>query len=231
MSNANPDALQHFDAQAHQWWDENGPMATLHQITPARVEFVERNMPLEGMRLCDIGCGGGLVSEALARKGAQVTGIDLAEEALTVARLHALESGLTIDYRPISAEALAEEMAGQFDGVTCLDMLEHVPEPAEVVRAAAHLLKPGGVAVFSTLNRTLKARLLAVELAEKVLGLLPRGTHDPEHFIRPHELEHWARASGLRLKDESGLCYSPLSHSARLCDDLSINYLMAFEKT
>ena len=228
--NHDTQTLDHFNAQAHQWWDENGPLATLHHITPTRVQFVTQHLDPEGLRILDIGCGGGLVAEALARQGAQVTGIDLAEEAITTARLHALERGLDIDYQVISAEDFAARHTGAFDAVTCLDMLEHVPEPADIVRATAQALKPGGWAFFSTLNRTLKARLLAIGAAEHLLGLVPAGTHAFEQFIKPHELDHWARAAGLSLRDESGLCYNPLTRSARLCDDLSINYLMAFQK-
>ena len=228
--NHDTQTLAHFNAQAHQWWDENGPLATLHHITPTRIQFINQHIAPKGLRMLDIGCGGGLVSEALARQGAQVTGIDLAEDAITTARLHALEQGLDIDYQVISAEDFATQHPGAFDAVACLDMLEHVPEPAQIVRAAARVLKPGGWAFFSTLNRTLKARLLAIGAAEHLLGLVPVGTHAFEQFIKPHELDHWARAAGLSLRDERGLCYNPLTRSARLCDDLSINYLMAFQK-
>lgn len=230
MDNVAPEQLAHFNAQAHQWWDPEGPLATLHHITPARVEFVQRNCDVRDKAVADIGCGGGLVSEALAQMGAKVTGIDLADEALTAAQLHALEQGLEIDYQCVDVGAFATQHPEAFDVVTCLDMLEHVPEPAEIVRAVATLLKPGGWAFFSTLNRIMKAKLLAIGAAEHLLGLVPKGTHQFENFIKPHELEHWARNSGLRLKDESGLCYNPLFKQAILCDDLSINYLMAFQK-
>ncbi len=228
-SNQDIQQLEHFNRHAQQWWDPNGPLATLHHINPARMAFIERHVSLTGKKVVDIGCGGGLAAEAMARAGAKVVGIDMACDVIEMAKLHALESGLNIDYRCVTAETLAETLPGHFDVVTCLDMLEHVPEPAQIVRAAAQLLKPGGWAFFSTLNRTLKARLLAIGAAEHLLGLVPQGTHAYELFIKPHELDHWARASGLALRDEAGLCYNPLSRQAHLCDDLSINYLMAFQ--
>lgn len=229
-NNQDVQQLEHFNRHAQQWWDPHGPLATLHHINPARMAFVERHVDLNGKRVADIGCGGGLAAEAMARKGAEVVGIDMACDAIEIARLHALESGLDIDYRCTSAESLAAQEPGEFDIVTCLDMLEHVPQPAEIVRASAQLLKPGGWAFFSTLNRTFKARLLAIGAAEHLLGLVPQGTHEFDKFIKPHELDHWARASGLSLRDEAGLCYNPLARQAHLCDDLSINYLMAFQK-
>ena len=228
--NHDSQTLEHFNAQAHQWWDEAGPLATLHHINPARIQFVTRHIDPDGLRILDIGCGGGLVAEALAQQGAQVTGIDLAEEAITTARLHALAQNLSIDYQVMAAEDFAAQHEQTFDAITCLDMLEHVPDPARIVQAAAQALKPGGWAFFSTLNRTFKARWLAITAAEHLLRLVPPGTHKFDQFIKPHELDHWARAANLSLRDESGLCYNPLTRSARLCDDLSINYLMAFQK-
>ena len=230
MKNVSAEQITHFNAQAHQWWDPEGPLATLHHITPARIEFILRNCDVRDKTVVDLGCGGGLVSEALTEHGAKVTGIDLAEEALTVARLHALEQELEIDYQCIDVTDYATHHPASFDVVTCLDMLEHVPDPAAIIKATSDLLKPGGWAFFSTLNRTLKAKILAIGAAEYVLGIVPKGTHRFEDFIKPHELEHWARHNSLTLKDESGLCYNPLFKQATLCDDLSINYLMAFQK-
>jgi len=226
---ANVDAreIANFDRLASRWWDPRGEMATLHQINPPRVRYVEQCVDgLDGKRALDVGCGGGLLSEALAAAGAQVLGIDMAAELIDVATLHALESGRTVEYRQIAAEALAAEQPASFDLVCCMEMLEHVPEPASVIAACAQLVRPGGDVIFSTINRHPKAFALAVVGAEYVMNLVPRGTHEYEKFIRPSELDRWARHAGLDVVGVKGLRYNPLLKSARLADDLDINYFM-----
>lgn len=228
-TSANVDAreIANFDRLASRWWDPRGEMATLHQINPPRVRYVEQCVgTLKGKRALDVGCGGGLLSEALAAEGATVCGIDMAAELIDVAKLHALESGCKVDYQQISAEALAAEQAASFDLVCCMEMLEHVPEPASVITACAALVKPGGDVIFSTINRNPKAFALAVVGAEYVMNLVPRGTHEYEKFIRPSELDGWARHAGLDVLGVRGLRYNPILKSARLSDDLSINYFM-----
>lgn len=227
-ANAYGAEVAHFDALASRWWDPNGEFRTLHHINPTRLDFVRRHVNLAGARVADIGCGGGILSEALAADGARVTGIDLAGGLLEVARLHGLESGLSVDYREMAVETLAAESPAQFDAVTCMELLEHVPEPASVMAACATLLKPGGVALFSTLNRTPKAYMLAILGAEYLTRLVPRGTHDYAHFIRPSEFDGWARAAGLGLIETRGLSYHPLRANASLTDDVSVNYLAAY---
>jgi 2-polyprenyl-6-hydroxyphenyl methylase/3-demethylubiquinone-9 3-methyltransferase len=201
-------------------------MRPLHDLNPVRLQYVERAGPLAGRRILDVGCGGGLLAEAMARKGAQVTGIDLASELLQVARLHALEAGIEMDYRQESAEAHAEAHAGEYDIVTCMEMLEHVPDPAAVIAALGRLVRPGGQVFVSTLNRTLKAYALAIVGAEYVLRLLPTGTHTYEKFIKPSELRSWAQAAGLALSDVAGLDYDPFTRKAQLTTDASVNYLV-----
>ncbi|WP_028006383.1 bifunctional 2-polyprenyl-6-hydroxyphenol methylase/3-demethylubiquinol 3-O-methyltransferase UbiG [Solimonas flava] len=228
--------IANFERLASRWWDPRGEMATLHQINPPRVRYVAQCAGgLKGKLALDIGCGGGLLSEALAAEGAEVLGIDMAGELVDVARLHALESGRTppafrLDYRQISAEALAAERPQAFDLVCCMEMLEHVPDPASVIAACARLARPGGDLVFSTINRSPKAFALAVVGAEYVLNLVPRGTHDYEKFIRPSELAAWARAAGLEVVGMKGLRYNPLLKSARLADDIDVNYFMHCRK-
>lgn len=229
--NADPAELAKFSALASQWWDENGKFRPLHDINPLRLALVdEHSMGVKGKRAIDIGCGGGLVSEGLARMGAQVTGIDMATKALAVAKLHALESNAVVNYREITAEAMADEAAGQFDVVTCLEMLEHVPDPASVVAACAQLAKPGAHVFFSTISRTPKAYALTVLGAEYVLGLLPKGTHEYAKFLKPSELIGFARAAGLVLVKMHGMSYNPLSHVAKWCDDTNVNYIVVFRK-
>jgi len=223
--NVDPGELARFDTYAARWWDPQGEFRTLHRINPLRLEYIAARAPLRGARVLDVGCGGGLLAEALAAAGARVTGIDMAEASLSVAKLHLLESGLEVDYRRTTAEELAAESPGAFDVVTCLEMLEHVPDPDSVIRACATLVRPGGHVFFSTLNRNPKSYLLAVIGAEYLLGLLPKGTHDYRKFIRPSELERAARRAGLSLRDLTGLHYDPLTGGFRLGGDVDVNYL------
>jgi 2-polyprenyl-6-hydroxyphenyl methylase/3-demethylubiquinone-9 3-methyltransferase len=216
-----------FDTMAERWWDPEGDFKPLHDINPLRLDFIEARAGLVEQTVLDVGCGGGILAEAMAHRGARVTGIDLSEAPLSVARLHAAESGKEIDYRWISVEALADEAPDSFDVVTCMEMLEHVPDPASVVRASARLVKPGGQVFFSTLNRNPKAYALAILGAEYVLRMLPRGTHDYTKFIRPSELAGWCRKAGLEVREQSGLVYNPVTRRYRLsANDVSVNYLM-----
>ena len=224
--NVDPAELQKFAALAHRWWDPNSEFKPLHEINPLRLTLIDQKVALAGKRVLDVGCGGGILSESMALKGAQVTGIDLGEKALKVAQLHKLESGVDVDYRLISAETLAAEMPQSFDVVTCMEMLEHVPDPAAVVNACATLVKPGGMVFFSTINRNPKAYLFAVIGAEYVLNLLPRGTHEYEKFIKPSELSAWSRRAGLTLNGLTGMSYNPLSKRYWLSDDVSVNYML-----
>ena len=229
--NADPAELAKFSDLAHRWWDKDGEFRPLHDINPARLAWINGLSPLAGMRVLDVGCGGGILADAMARGGAAVTGIDLAAKALRVAQLHALEAQTAgLQYREISAEALAAEQAGSFDVVTCMEMLEHVPDPASVVRACATLVKPGGWVYFSTLNRSPKSFLLAIVGAEYILNLLPRGTHDYAKLIRPSELAGFCRAADLELRHTRGMAYNPLTRRTRLNDDTSVNYLFATQK-
>ncbi len=229
-TNADPAELARFNALAARWWDPDGESRPLHDLNPARLAYIAQRLPLRGARVLDLGCGGGLLSEALAGAGAEVTGIDLGSEVIDVARLHLLESGIEVDYRECSAEALAGESPGAFDAVACMEMLEHVPDPAAILAAAATLLKPGGRLFASTLNRTPRAFALAIVGAEYIARLLPRGTHRYARFIRPSELAQWARAAGLALEDVSGLHYNPLTRRARVGGDPAVNYLACFRK-
>ena len=229
--NADPAELAKFSALASQWWDENGKFRPLHDINPLRLALVDEHAAgVKGKKAIDIGCGGGLVSEGLARMGAQVTGIDMATKALSVAKLHALESNVVVNYREITAEAMADEAAGQFDIVTCLEMLEHVPDPASVVNACAKLAKPGAHLFFSTISRTPKAYALTVLGAEYVLGLLPKGTHEYAKFLKPSELIGFARAAGLELVKMHGMSYNPLTHVAKWVEDTNVNYIVVMRK-
>jgi 2-polyprenyl-6-hydroxyphenyl methylase/3-demethylubiquinone-9 3-methyltransferase len=222
--------LRKFSDLAARWWDPQGPMRPLHDINPVRLQWIERIAPLAGQRVLDVGCGGGVLAEAMARQGAAVTGIDLAGKPLRVAQLHALESGAQVEYREASAEALAAERPASFDVVTCMEMLEHVPDPASVVAACATLAKPGGTVFFSTINRNAKSFALAIVGAEYVLNLLPRGTHEYAKFIRPSELIAHARAAGLELTDMTGMQYNPFSKTTTLGPDTDVNYLVAFRR-
>ena len=231
MINADPQELAKFSELAHRWWDPDSEFRPLHQINPLRLDWIDRIAPVAGKRIVDIGCGGGILAEAMARRGADVLGIDLAGKPLKVAQLHALESGVeNLDYREVAAEALAAECPGEFDVVTCMEMLEHVPNPSSVVAAAAALVKPGGWVFFSTLNRNPKAFLLAIVGAEHVLRLLPKGTHEYAKFIRPSELARWCRDTGLELSQTRGLEYNPITQRYKLSDDTSVNYLVACRK-
>ena len=217
--------LDKFAALANRWWDPQGPQRALHVLNPVRLDYVRQRATLAGSHVLDVGCGGGLLSEALARAGAQVSAIDLAAELVKVARLHGLESGLKVDYQVKAVEVLAEEQPGSFDAVTCMEMLEHVPDPAAIIAACAKLLRPGGRLFLSTLNRTPAAFALAIVGAEYVARLLPRGTHRYADFIRPHELAGWLRQAGLQLEDVSGLFYDPLRQQAHLSKRTEVNYL------
>lgn len=230
MLNADPGELAKFSALAHRWWDPNSEFKPLHEINPLRLDWIEQSAGLAGKRILDVGCGGGLLSEGMAARGANVTGIDLSEKALGVARLHLLESGQQVEYCHISAEHMAEERAQQFDLVTCLEMLEHVPDPASIVNACARLVKPGGQVFFSTLNRNPKAYLLAVIGAEYILGMLPKGTHDYAKFIRPSELTRWCKQSGLEPEELIGMSYNPLTRKYALVADTGVNYLVRCRK-
>lgn len=222
--------IRKFEALASRWWDPNSEFKPLHEINPLRMGFINRKVNPAGQRCIDIGCGGGILSEALAHQGADVTAIDLAEASLAVARLHQLESGLDIRYENISAEAMAEREAGQYDIVTCLEMIEHVPHPESIIQACAKLVKPGGHVFLSTINRNPKAWLFAIVGAEYVLNLLPRGTHDYGHFIKPSELAYWCRQAGLQQGDMTGMTYNPLTKKYRLENDVSVNYLVHYIK-
>jgi len=223
--------LAKFSALAHRWWDPTSEFRPLHEINPLRLAHIERLAGgLAGKRVLDVGCGGGILAEAMAAKGAQVTGIDLAERALKVAQLHAIEVGSGVDYRLVSAEDLAAEAPESFDVVTCMEMLEHVPQPASVVAACARLAKPGGHVFFSTINRNPKSFLFAIVGAEYVLRLLPKGTHEYARFIRPSELARDCRAAGLAVGDLTGMTYNPLSKRYALGRDVDVNYLLACQK-
>ncbi|TAN48362.1 MAG: bifunctional 2-polyprenyl-6-hydroxyphenol methylase/3-demethylubiquinol 3-O-methyltransferase UbiG [Methylococcaceae bacterium] len=228
--NVHAHEIHKFGSQAARWWDPDGEFKTLHAVNPLRLQYIQRHASLSGQKVVDVGCGGGILSEALARQGADTLGIDLAEELLDIADLHGLESGVQVGYRKISVEALAAEQPGCFDLVTCMEMLEHVPNPESVVRACATLVKPGGVVFFSTLNKTLKAYLLAIVAAEYVLRMIPKGTHEYDTFIPPAQLGTYARHAGLELQGMAGIGYNPLTRGFFLCDDVSINYLAVFRK-
>ena len=234
MSNTNvdPAELAKFSDLAHRWWDPESEFRPLHQINPLRLEWIHGLADLKGKKVVDVGCGGGILADAMARKGADVLGIDLATKSLKVAQLHALEAGTAgVQYREISAEALAAEQGGQFDVVTCMEMLEHVPEPASVVQACAQLVKPGGWVFFSTLNRNPKSFLFAIVGAEYVLGLLPKGTHEYAKLITPSELASHCRAAGLEEIDLTGMQFNPLNYHFALNRDTAVNYILSTRRT
>jgi 2-polyprenyl-6-hydroxyphenyl methylase/3-demethylubiquinone-9 3-methyltransferase len=228
--NVHPEEIARFGALATRWWDPEGPQRPLHDLNPARLRYVADRVALRGARVLDVGCGAGLLSEALAGEGAEVTALDLSPELIDVARLHLLESGRRVDYRLVSVEDLARDMPAAFDAVTCMEMLEHVPDPGSVLRACADLLAPGGSLFVSTLDRTPQAFGAAIVGAEYVAGLLPRGTHDYQKFIRPSELGAWLREAGLQLVDVSGLAYDPIRRKAWVGRHLGVNYLACARK-
>jgi 2-polyprenyl-6-hydroxyphenyl methylase / 3-demethylubiquinone-9 3-methyltransferase len=224
--NADPLELEKFSELAHHWWDPESEFKPLHEINPLRLDWIDRCVSLVGKRVLDVGCGGGILSESMAVRGAKVTGLDLSEKALSVARLHLLDSGQSVEYRLQAVEDLATEQAGQYDVVTCMEMLEHVPEPASTIRACAKLVRPGGTVFFSTINRNPKAWLFAIVGAEYVLRMLPRGTHEYEKLIKPSELARDARSAGLREAELIGMSYNPLTKVYALGHDTTVNYLM-----
>ncbi len=230
VMNADPLELQKFSELAHRWWDPTSEFRPLHEINPLRLEWINALVPLAGKRVLDVGCGGGILAEAIAKKGANVKGIDLSEKALKVAELHSLESEVQVSYELIAAEALAAREAGQYDVVTCMEMLEHVPDPSAIVQACATLVKPGGRVFFSTLNRNPKSYLFAIIGAEYMLRLLPRGTHDYAKFIKPAELSQFARNANLEVQALKGMTYNPLTKIYSLNHDTDVNYLVACSK-
>lgn len=229
-SNTDKEEVAKFDDHAVSWWDDNGPMKPLHQLNPLRLHYVQKYCSLSGVRLLDVGCGGGIFSESLAQAGATVTAIDMNESALRVAREHAAQQGVMIDYQQKAVESLTDQQAGAFDVVTCMEMIEHVPDPVSVVQACAQLVKPDGYVFFSTINRTWRAWTKAIVGAEYVLSLLPRGTHQFDRFIRPSELERWGRQSQLAMTNLQGMSYQLLNQSFQYGRSVDTNYLMAFQK-
>lgn len=226
MSNVDAAELNKFGELAHKWWDKNSEFKPLHEINPLRLRYIDDAVGLSGKTVLDVGCGGGILSESMAVKGAIVTGIDLGEKALKVAQLHGLETGVQVNYRLIAVEKLAQEIPASFDVVTCMEMLEHVPDPASIILACSKLVKPGGTVFFSTINRNPKAYLFAVIGAEYVLNMLPRGTHDYAKFIKPSELSSWARHAGLSFVGSRGLSYNPITQVYSMGADVSVNYII-----
>lgn len=230
MTNVDHAEINKFEQLAHKWWDRDGEFKPLHDINPLRTNYINSFAELAERDVVDVGCGGGILSEALARRGARVTGIDMGDAPLQVAREHAQQGGLDIDYRLVQVESLAQENAGTFDVVTCMEMLEHVPDPSSVVKACAQLVKPDGWVIFSTINRNPKSYLFAIVGAEYVLGMIPKGTHDYLRFIKPSELAHWVRDAGLDVMDVSGMSFNPLTNRAKLNKDVAVNYFLAARK-
>ncbi|GAB3099056.1 bifunctional 2-polyprenyl-6-hydroxyphenol methylase/3-demethylubiquinol 3-O-methyltransferase UbiG [Aestuariicella hydrocarbonica] len=231
MSNVDQAEIAKFEALASRWWDKHSEFKPLHEINPLRCNYIDERSPVAGKKVLDVGCGGGILSEALAQRGADVSGIDMGAAPLEVAKLHSLESGVSVNYRQITAEELAEQEAGQYDVVTCLEMLEHVPDPASVIQACAKLCKPGGHVYFSTINRNPKAYAMAVVGAEYILKMLPKGTHEYSKFIKPSELSNWIRQAELQLQDMTGLLYNPLTKSYKLkAGDVDVNYMVHTRK-
>lgn len=229
-SNVNPNEIHKFGSMAERWWDPQGEFKTLHDINPLRSEFIRRFTDLVGKRIVDVGCGGGILTEELSKHGADAFGIDLSDELIDIAELHGLESGIGAKYQKISAEALAEQQPESFDHVTCMEMLEHVPDPGSIINACATLVKPGGMVFFSTLNRKPKAYLLAILGAEHILKMLPKGTHDYKTFIKPSELSQTARNAGLSLQGMVGIEYNPFTQTFSLGKDIDVNYIAAFQR-
>ena len=228
--NADQSELDNFNRLSNTWWDTEGEFGALHKINPFRLAFIQRHQTIENQRIVDIGCGGGILAESLATAGANVTGIDLAKEVLTVAKLHGLDSGIKVDYQLIPAEEYAQQHAETHDIVTCMEMLEHVPDPQAIIQAAADCVKPGGWVFFSTLNRNFKSYLLAIVAAEQVLNLVPKGTHTHSKFITPAEMDAMARQAGLFLRDSAGIDFNPLLDQYGLSDKVDVNYLLAYQK-
>ncbi len=231
MANVDTAEIAKFEALASRWWDKNSEFKPLHDINPLRANYIDQRSPVAQRKVIDVGCGGGILAESLAQRGAEVTGIDMGEAPLSVARLHALEVGVTLNYERITAEEKAEQCAGEFDIVTCMEMLEHVPDPSSVVKACADLVKPNGDVYFSTINRNPKAYAFAILGAEYLLKMLPKGTHDYDKFIKPSELAQWLRAAGLELQNISGMTYNPITKHYKLdANDVSVNYLLHAKK-
>ena len=230
QQNIDKEEISKFNELASRWWDTDGDFKPLHEINPLRLDYICRQSNLEDLKIVDIGCGGGILSEAMAKKGGIVTGIDMAEKAIAVAKLHQIESKTTVDYKLMTAEELAEDEAGSFDIVTCLEMLEHVPDPSKVIQSCADLLKPGGSVYFSTINKNLKSFLFAIIGAEHILKLLPVGTHEYSKFIKPSSMESWSRQSLLELQSSIGLEYNPFISKYSLTHNLDVNYMMHFMK-
>lgn len=229
-SNIDPAEIKKFEDLASRWWDEHGEFKALHEMNPLRLNFINSGSPLHGKTACDIGCGGGILTESLVQCGATAIGIDMGKAPLSVARLHALESELDIDYQQITAEALAQEKPAAFDVITCMEMLEHVPDPASIINASFALLKPGGSVYFSTINRNPKSYAFAIVGAEYLMKMLPRGTHDYAKFIKPSELDQWARAAGLELVDLKGVSYNPFTGLFSQSHDVDINYMVHYKR-
>lgn len=230
-ANVDPVEIAKFEALASRWWDPNSEFKPLHEINPLRLDYIDQRAFLRGKKVLDVGCGGGILAESMAVRGADVTGIDMGEAPLSVARLHLLETGQQVDYKKIPVETLAEQEPGSFDVVTCMEMLEHVPDPASTIKACSTLVKPGGHVFFSTLNRNPKSFLFAIVGAEYVLNLLPKGTHEYTRFIKPSELDEWARHAELDTNDVTGMSYNPLTKVYKLGADISVNYLMSTRKS
>lgn len=230
-NNVDASEISKFSELAHKWWDKDSEFKPLHEINPLRLNYIDERAAIRGNNVLDVGCGGGILSESMAALGAAVTGIDLAEKSLKVARLHLLESGQKVDYRCVAVEDLAKQLPASFDTVTCMEMLEHVPDPESVVRSCAALVKPGGYVFFSTLNRNAKAYLQAVIGAEYILGLLPRGTHDYAKFIKPSELTRMARNAGLNVVDLTGMTYNPITKQYKLLADTGVNYMICCQRS
>jgi len=222
--------INKFGSMAERWWDPQGEFKTLHDVNPLRLSFIQKFVNLEGMRIVDVGCGGGILTEGLAKQNAEALGIDLSEDLIDIADLHGLETGIKVNYQKISVETLADEQPESFDHVTCMEMLEHVPDPGSIINACAKLVKPGGMVFFSTLNRQAKAYLLAIVAAEHVLQMLPKGTHDYKTFIKPSELCQYARNAGLELQDMIGIEYNPFNKQFNLGKDIDVNYIAAFKR-
>ena len=229
-NNVHPHEIEKFGSQAERWWDPQGEFKTLHDVNPLRIQFIKDYATLQGKRIIDVGCGGGILTEGLAKQEADALGIDLSDDLLEVAELHGLESGITANYKKISAEAIAEQEPSSFDHVTCMEMLEHVPDPASIISACATMVKPGGMVFFSTLNRVPKAYLLAIVAAEHLLKMVPKGTHEYNTFIKPSELSQMARDAGLELQGITGIEYNPFSKRFSLGNDIDVNYIVAFQR-